>query len=429
MSRFGRILLKTSGAVPTVRFQFACERPMVVQERLLRHIIRSNEDTAFGKEHHFDQIHSIADFQRQLPIGSYEYHEPYIQKMLQGEPRQLTAQPPILFAMTSGTTGRRKYIPVTQESRVAKSKVMRVWLHLALREHPGILNGRILSVVSPEIEGYTSSGIPYGAESGHAYKNLPLLIRQQYCVPHDVFTIKDYDSRYYVLLRMAVEQEVSTIATCNPSTIVLLCERMDLWKEDILKDIYAGTIRDDLVLPDDIRSRLQSHIEPNPDRARVLESCISRNGGVLAPNCCWDKLVMVSCWKAGSVKLYLRDFPRFFPHQTAVRDWGYLASELRGSIPISDSGEGGVLTIDTNFFEFLPEEESESSQKNYLTVDQLSVGQRYYVYVTTLGGLYRYEMNDLVEVTGFFRSSPEIQFIRKSQGFCSVTGEKLYEDQ
>lgn len=138
---------------------------------------------------------------------------------------------------------------------------------------------------------------------------------------------------------------------------------------------------------------------------------------------------MVSCWKHGSVKLYLRDFPRFFPNQTTVRDWGYLASELRGSIPLSDSHDGGVLTVNSNFFEFLPEEDADSNPENLLTLDQLAVGRRYYVYVTTLAGLYRYDMNDLVEVTGFYRNTPEIQFIQKKQGFSSVTGEKLYEDQ
>ena len=37
-----------------------------------------------------------------------------------------------------------------------------------------------------------------------------------------------------------------------------------------------------------------------------------------------------------------------------VRDWGYLSSEARGSIPLSDEGSKGVLTVATNFFEFQP---------------------------------------------------------------------------
>ena len=36
-----------------------------------------------------------------------------------------------------------------------------------------------------------------------------------------------------------------------------------------------------------------------------------------------------------------------------VRDWGYLSSEARSSIPLSDEGAGGVLTVGTNVYEFV----------------------------------------------------------------------------
>lgn len=431
MRKVARFVLNTLGGIESEKFKRACQQPMRVQESLLKSIIREQRNTAFGKDHSFDSITSIDSYQRSVPACTYEDHEPYLKNMLNGEPMQLTRSRPILFSMTSGTTGERKYIPVTEQSRKAKSQVMRIWLHNALRDHPKILDGRILSVVSPETELLSPGGIPCGSESGHAYRNMPSLVRQLYIAPHDVFSISDYDAKYYVLLRMAVEQDVSVIATCNPSTIIHLCERMDLWKEQILKDIHDGTLNIRIPIPDDIRANLKHTLMPNPVRAKHLEKRIHENNGILAPNCCWQKLVMVSCWKAGSVKLYLLDFPKFFPQKTAVRDWGYLASELRGSIPLSDHGAGGVLTITSNFFEFLPEDEIDSPVKDdkLLTLDQLSVGERYYVFITTLGGLYRYEMNDLVEVTGFFRESPEIQFVQKRQGFSSITGEKLYEDQ
>jgi hypothetical protein len=44
-------------------------------------------------------------------------------------------------------------------------------------------------------------------------------------------------------------------------------------------------------------------------------------------------------------------------------------------------------------------------------------------------GLYRYNINDLVEVVGFQDRTPIIQFIRKGTGISSVTGEKLTEEQ
>jgi hypothetical protein len=53
----------------------------------------------------------------------------------------------------------------------------------------------------------------------------------------------------------------------------------------------------------------------------------------------------------------------------------------------------------------------------------------YYVLVTTTSGLYRYFMNDLVEVTEFFEATPLLRFVQKGKGVTSLTGEKLYESQ
>ena len=60
---------------------------------------------------------------------------------------------------------------------------------------------------------------------------------------------------------------------------------------------------------------------------------------------------------------------------------------------------------------------------------QLEVGQRYFVYVTNASGLYRYEMNDIVEIAGHHGRTPLIRFIQKGKGVVSFTGEKLYEVQ
>ena len=49
--------------------------------------------------------------------------------------------------------------------------------------------------------------------------------------------------------------------------------------------------------------------------------------------------------------------------------------------------------------------------------------------VTTSAGLYRYNMNDLLEITGFYNQFPLIKFIQKINGTVSMTGEKLHERQ
>ena len=58
---------------------------------------------------------------------------------------------------------------------------------------------------------------------------------------------------------------------------------------------------------------------------------------------------------------------------------------------------------------------------------ELRKGVDYYVIVTTAAGLYRYFINDLVQVTGFLHATPLFRFMQKGKGVTNITGEKLYE--
>jgi hypothetical protein len=409
-------------------FTRLCETPRETQESLLRRILEINASTKYGQDHGFGSIRTIEDYQRQVPVNQYDDLEPYILAASRGEPAQLTTDPPILFATTSGTTGKPKYIPVTKTSRRDKSTVTRLWLYHASTDYPHLFDGNILGVVSPEVEGVTEGGIPYGAESGHVYRNMPRLMRNVYAVPYEVYALENYDSKYYAMLRIAVDKNLTVIATANPSTILLLTRKMVEYQEQIIRDIRDGTLDGSREYPPEIREQLERELEPDPQRARYLDDCMGKSGRLI-PQDVWPNLAMIGTWKGGSVGLYLREFEGLFNPETPIRDWGYLASELRGSVPISDEGCGGVLTIETNFFEFVADDDSESANPTFLTTDQLEDEKEYFVYPTTTGGLYRYDMNDLVRVNGFYKNTPIVEFIQKGKGVSSLTGEKLYEAQ
>src|SRR5262245_12274396 len=86
-------------------FDQATHDPQNVQQALLRRILATQADTAFGHDHHMSEIRDMRDFRRQLPVARYEYFEPYIARMRQGELRALVTDPCVhMFALTSGTT-------------------------------------------------------------------------------------------------------------------------------------------------------------------------------------------------------------------------------------------------------------------------------------------------------------------------------------
>jgi hypothetical protein len=106
-----------------------------------------------------------------------------------------------------------------------------------------------------------------------------------------------------------------------------------------------------------------------------------------------------------------------------------MASEGRGATPLVNSGAAGVLNVTSHFFEFVPADQRDRDDAEFLTAEALESDQAYYVYLTTSAGLYRYDINDLVRVVDYYRHTPVIQFVRKGQGISSITGEKLTEAQ
>jgi acyl-coenzyme A synthetase/AMP-(fatty) acid ligase len=101
---------------------------MVVQKNLFISMIQKNKDCQFGKDHKFEDIQGYYGFRKLVPICSYDYLQPYIDKAFHGESNQLTKEPPVFYATTSGTTGKPKYIPVTAENKKSKA-------HLLQSEH------------------------------------------------------------------------------------------------------------------------------------------------------------------------------------------------------------------------------------------------------------------------------------------------------
>src|SRR5919106_3950013 len=343
MSRVGRLVLWLKAPRSLRHFNALCRAPGRAQDRLLQDILGANVGTEFGRRHGFDGIGTFREFQERVPIASYEDLEPYTTAEMQGRPNQLTKDPPVLFTTTSGTTGARKYIPMTREGKRAKAHLTWLWLCGLYRDHPGIVGGRILSVVSPEVEGHAPSGVPIGAESGHAYRTMPGPVRSIYTAPYGVFAIEDYEAKYYTLLRLAAGQDISCIATVNPSTVVLLADRLALHSESIIRDVRDGSLSADLPVPQDLRDSL--HLRPDPERAKRLERAASSGDGKLRPGLAWPMLAAVGCWKGGTVGAYLAKFDDLFPQRPPVRDLGYYATELRGSVPLSDNGDAGVIAV------------------------------------------------------------------------------------
>jgi hypothetical protein len=423
MQRLLRTWLRYSAAS---RFDDATWDPRRAQEQKLLEIVRRNENTDYGREHGFADVRSIADFQRAVPQNSYETLSPYIERTLKGDRDVLTAEEPMMYATTSGTTGRAKYIPVTPSYLHEYSHGVHSHSYRMFTDFGDMLEGKLLVPASNDVEGKTDAGVPYGAISGYLARKQPGPIKRFFVLPYELCKVKDVEAKYYLTLRFALAADVRLIVMPNPSSLLLLAEKMDLYADDLIEDIRRGTVNR-AHMSDGVPGSLLEGGRPDRRRADQLAS-IARASGRLTPAEAWPNLRLLSCWKGGTMTLYLAKLPPAYG-DVPVRDLGYMASEGRGATPLVNSGAAGVLNVTSHFFEFVPEEERDNPDKTFLTADELESNREYFIYFTTSAGLYRYDINDVVRVVDFYRHTPVVQFVRKGQGMTSITGEKLTESQ
>jgi len=439
LTRIAKAVVSIAGKKSAVRFDELTKAVAESQARKLRQILQRNADTEYGREHGFASIGSLAEYAKAVPVVTYDDIAARVKRMAAGQSKVLTAEDPVMFARTSGTTGEPKLIPVTPTCRGRDhADQMRTWLYHAQKDHPGIFSGKVMSLVSPAVEGHTTSGVPFGSTSGHMYQHLPGLVRKTYLVPYKVFEIEDHEAEFYVLMRLGLTADVTFLCTANPSSITKLCEFTQEHADELVRDVRDGTLRNDLELPRETRALVQERCRPDPEAARALESMRERREGKLLPADFWPGLELIGCWKGGTVGAHVEGFGEWFdPDRKAprpVRDWGYLSSEARGSIPISDEGAGGVLTVGTNVYEFVEADQVTADPENperwtFLGAHEVDSPRDYYVFITTTGGLYRYDINDIVRVEGFYNEAPVITFQRKGRGMTSLTGEKVSDTQ
>jgi hypothetical protein len=411
------------------RFRFDARRARVFQRRTLMAKIRRNTRSDFGRDHGFSQIRNVDEFRRQLHVATYDDHHPYIERVLNGDTDALFAPGTrvLMFAMTSGTTGQPKRLPITAELFREYKTGWRMWGGAVFGDHPHLLRKKTLQLTSDWQQYRAPCGIPCGQISGLAAMTRPRMSQLVFPLPAIVSQIHDPAARHYASLRFSLaSSRVGMIITANPSTLIEFAQRADRDKDSLIRDIHDGTLSCDL--PVGVRQVLARRIvRRSPERARELERIVTEHGELL-PKHAWPGMSVLAVWTGGSVNVYLPQLPRLYG-DVAIRDHGLSASEGRMTIPLSDGTPAGMLDFYNHYFEFIPVEEHDSARPTILEGHELEVGKDYYIVLTTSGGLYRYDIHDVIRCVGFEGEAPMVEFLNKGKHFSSLTGEKLSEHQ
>ncbi|MGB7217278.1 MAG: GH3 auxin-responsive promoter family protein [Vicinamibacterales bacterium] len=400
-------------------------RPAEAQQHVLLRLLAANRGTRFGVEHGFADIANHRQYLDRVPVQEYEALRPYIDEQRRTGARSLTAESPIFYAQTSGTTGTPKHVPITPSALDQHRGEQALFSYLQYRACPGAFAGKALGIMGAAVEGHLDSGHVVGSVSGHLYQSLPRVVRSRFVVPPEVSSIKDYDLRYLVILRLALaEPDITYMGSPNPSTFLRLLDILTADRELLVRSLETGTLDRLEELDRPLRDAIAARLAPNPARAAVV-------GGPAEPTFAtlWPGIRLVTTWTGGSCGIALDTLRPKLPAAAAVMELGYQSTECRGTIALAAETPGGIPPLHHHFFEFVEQTAWDAGRREFLTLEGLQSDTRYYIVVSTAAGLYRYFMNDLVEVTAFFHRTPLLRFVQKGKGVTNLTGEKLYEAQ
>lgn len=130
----------------------------------------------------------------------------------------------------------------------------------------------------------------------------------------------------------------------------------------------------------------------------------------------WPNLKVISCWTDAAAAIALPRLRALYPN-VAIQSKGLLATEGVVSIPYAGKHP---LAITSHFFEFIDDD-------GIHLAHELREGNEYRVVITTGGGLYRYDLGDIVRVNGFVEATPSIEFVGRAGDVVDLCGEKLSE--
>ncbi|HKQ79825.1 MAG TPA: GH3 auxin-responsive promoter family protein [Blastocatellia bacterium] len=403
------------------------------QRRLLARLLRRNANTEYGLKYGFDSIRTVVEYQSRAPLTSYEDYRPLIERAGDGQSSVLTGEPPLLLEPTSGSTSATKLIPYTASLKAEFQRGVAPWIIDLYSHYPSLLAGQAYWSVTPvtQRERRTSGGLTIGFEEESEYLSRwqRALAASVFAAPPLVKLIDEMESfRYVTLLFLLRSRRLALISIWNPTFLTLLIGKLEDWRPKLVSDIASGAISTPTAIEPGLLAQLRKLNPPDPARATEIEAifrlCTKQNE---IYSRLWPGLRLISCWADAHAGGYARELAGLFP-QARVQGKGLLATEGFVSLPLHGR-DGAALSLRSHFFEFLPVEDSSGSlivdSARPMLAHELRAGARYSLVITTGGGLYRYQLRDIVEVTGHYAECPLMRFVGKDDQVSDWFGEKL----
>lgn len=410
----------------------ASREAVILQHRLLTELLRENQDTEYGKKYGFSEIYNASEYKKRVPLTEYDDYESSIRRMMKGEKNVLSAREPRHFAMTTGSVGVPKYVPVSQAEL---DKYTRYSVHMAFgvadeyyrnTTGRGVPAGRGLNAIEMRVV-QSESGVDQGAISASLMGTVKDAVPDLLSSPWEVVSPGVEMDMKYLKSRLALADK--SLVFMDSVFMTGLVDLMDYIRDNyemLCRDIYHGRIDRDVKVPEEVRQALKPYLSPDRNRAKeLLREFRDGFDTPIIPRI-WPKMSWIGGIGTGGFFPYARRMRRYSGKSIPFNNICYAASESFIAASRHMGDESYVLIPDGGFYEFIPADSEDETRT--LNIDELEVGEDYRVIVTNLSGLYRYRLHDVVRVTGYYNETPMIRFVYRENQLISIAGEKTNEE-
>ncbi|XP_022106526.1 GH3 domain-containing protein-like, partial [Acanthaster planci] len=190
-----------------------------------------------------------------------------------------------------------------------------------------------------------------------------------------------------------------------------------------LEDLSVGRINPSLNLDEEIRRSLNAALKPNLARANELRAEFARGFEGIAIRI-WPHLLGITTI---DISGYMKKLSEKYTKGTRSYSPIYACTESVVAVNLWMDGQPQryVLIPTEVLTEFVPEDLCAEENPETLLIDEIEVGKRYEIVLTTVSGFYRYRMGDVVEVVGFHENCPVIQIKYRTGELLNLRSEKI----
>ncbi|WP_330745000.1 GH3 auxin-responsive promoter family protein [Chryseobacterium sp. CP-77] len=343
------------------------------QEDLLLSLVNTAQKTLFGREHDFENIHSVKEFQDRVPVADYEDLKPYIERVKKGQANILWTETPEYFAKTSGTTSGSKYIPISKEGmpfQIAGAQSA-LFHYISRKNNADFVNGKMIFLQgSPELE--EVFGIKTGRLSGIVAHHIPNYLQKNRLPSWETNIMEDWETKVDKIIE-ETEHENMTLISGIPPWLIMYFEKLTEKHGKKIKQLFPNL---QLIVTGGV------NYEPYRDKMEELL------GG---------KVDIVQTFPASE---------GFFAFQDDYTQEGLL-----------------LLTNHGIFYEFIPLEEYGKPGARRLTLKEVELHKDYALILTTNSGLWAYSIGDVVR---FISKDPyRVLVSGRTKHFTSAFGEHV----